>query len=123
MYFMHILLRNDRGKLLLILYFCWGRRGRDCMVCVKVCQWLATDRWFSSGPPPTDRHDKTEILLKVALNAIKQTNIQTHKLYFYISVKYYILELKLIISDTLKSGRNLSVSIGVVLELNVGVLL
>jgi len=63
------------------------------------------------------------ILLKVALNAIKQTNIQTHKLYFYISVKYYILELKLIISYTLKSGRNLSVSIGVVLELNVGVLL
>jgi hypothetical protein len=37
------------------------------------------DRWFSPGPPvastnKTDRHDITEILLKVALNTIKQTN-------------------------------------------------
>jgi hypothetical protein len=36
-------------------------------------------RWFSLGPPvsstnKTDRHDITEILLKVALNTIKQTN-------------------------------------------------
>jgi hypothetical protein len=39
----------------------------------KVCQWLTTCRWFSQGPPvsstnKTDRHDITEILLKVALN-------------------------------------------------------
>jgi hypothetical protein len=38
-----------------------------------------TGRWFSPGPPvsstnKTDRHDITEILLKVALNTIKQTN-------------------------------------------------
>jgi hypothetical protein len=38
-------------------------------------------KWFSSGPPvsstnKTDRHDITEILLKVALNTIKQTNKQ-----------------------------------------------
>ena len=38
-----------------------------------------TGRWFSPGPPVSstnkiDRHDITEILLKVALNAIKQTN-------------------------------------------------
>ena len=44
----------------------------------KVCQWLATGHWFSPGPPvsstnETDRHDITEILLKVALNTIKQT--------------------------------------------------
>jgi hypothetical protein len=44
----------------------------------KVCQWLATGRWFSLGPPvfstnKTDRHDITEILLKVALNTIRQT--------------------------------------------------
>jgi hypothetical protein len=37
-----------------------------------------TGRWFSPGPPvsatnKTDRHDITEILLKVALNTIKQT--------------------------------------------------
>ena len=43
----------------------------------KVCQWLATGRWFSLGTPvsstnKTDRHDITEILLKVALNTINQ---------------------------------------------------
>ena len=36
-------------------------------------------RWFSLGPPvsstnKTDRHDITEILLKVALDTIKQTS-------------------------------------------------
>jgi hypothetical protein len=41
--------------------------------------------WFSPGPlvsstNKTDRHDITEILLKVALNTIKQTNKQTNKL-------------------------------------------
>ena len=45
----------------------------------KVCQWLATGRWFSSDTPvsstnKTDCHDITEILLKVALNTIKQTS-------------------------------------------------
>jgi hypothetical protein len=44
-------------------------------------QWLATGRWFSPDPPvystnKTDRHDIAEILLKVALNTIKQTNKQ-----------------------------------------------
>ena len=48
-------------------------------LCDKVCQWLATGRWFSPGPPvsstnKTDHHDITEILLKVVLNTIKQTN-------------------------------------------------
>jgi hypothetical protein len=50
-------------------------------LCDKVCQRLATGRWFSAGPPvsstnKTDGHDITEILLKVALNTIKpnQTN-------------------------------------------------
>jgi hypothetical protein len=43
--------------------------------------------WFSLGPPvystnKTDRHDITEILLKVALNTIKQTN--KSKFSFYI---------------------------------------
>jgi hypothetical protein len=45
-------------------------------LCDKVCQWLATGRWFSPGPlfsytNKTNRHDITEILLKVALNTIK----------------------------------------------------
>jgi len=34
----------------------------------KVCQWLATGQWFSpvSSTNKTDRHDITEVLLKVA---------------------------------------------------------
>jgi hypothetical protein len=40
--------------------------------------WLATGQWFSLGPlvsftNKTEHHDITEILLKVALNTIKQT--------------------------------------------------
>jgi hypothetical protein len=43
----------------------------------QVCQWLATGQWFSSVTPvpstnKTDRHDITEILLKVALNQTNQ---------------------------------------------------
>ena len=48
----------------------------DAAVCDKVCQWLSTDRWFSpvSSTNITDRNDITEILLKVALITINQTN-------------------------------------------------
>jgi hypothetical protein len=49
----------------------------DTTLCDKVCQWLATGRWFSPGTlfsstNKTDRHDITEIVLKVALNTINQ---------------------------------------------------
>ena len=42
-------------------------------LCDKFCQWLATGRWFSHGPPvsstnKTDRHDITEMLLEMVLN-------------------------------------------------------
>ena len=52
---------------------------RCTALCDKVCQWLATGLWFSPGPPvsstnKTDHHDITEILLKVTLSIIKQTN-------------------------------------------------
>ena len=45
-------------------------RARCTTICDKVCQWLATGQWFSPGPPisstsKTDRHDITELLLKV----------------------------------------------------------
>jgi hypothetical protein len=45
---------------------------------------LLTSWWFSPGPlvsstNKTDRHNITEILLKVALNTIKQANKQTNK--------------------------------------------
>jgi hypothetical protein len=55
-------------------------RERCTALCDKVCQWLATGRWFSPCPPvsstnKTDRHDITEILLNVALNTIKPTKL------------------------------------------------
>jgi hypothetical protein len=43
--------------------------------------WLATGQWFFPGLPvtstnKTDRHEITEVLLKVALNTIKQKTIK-----------------------------------------------
>ena len=52
------------------------RRGVfNTILCDELCQWLAADRWFSPGTPVSstnkcDRHDTTEILLKVSVNAI-----------------------------------------------------
>jgi hypothetical protein len=52
------------------------RRGvLNTTLCDKICQSLAEGQWFSLGTPvssinKTDRHDITEILLKVALNTI-----------------------------------------------------
>jgi hypothetical protein len=51
----------------------WG--VLDTTLGEKVCQWDTVDRWFSIGTPvsftnKTDRHDITEILLKVVLNTI-----------------------------------------------------
>jgi len=42
-------------------------------LCDKVCQRLAAGRWFSpvSSTNKTDRHDITELLLKVALSTMK----------------------------------------------------
>ena len=50
-------------------------RARCTTLCDKVCQWHATGRWFSPCTPvsstnKTDRHNVTEMLLKVALNTI-----------------------------------------------------
>ena len=84
-----IIIRNG-AKTISLNYLCnqclsqlmlWVRISimtRCTTLCDKVCQWLAIGQWFSSGPPvfstnKTDRHDITEILLKVALNTIKQT--------------------------------------------------
>ena len=57
-------------------------RAKCTTLCDKVCQWIATGQWFSLDPPvsstnKTDRHDITEVLLKMALNTIKQTNQTT----------------------------------------------
>jgi hypothetical protein len=47
-----------------------------CILCDTFSHWLATGRWLSSvsSTNKTDRHDITEILLKVALNTINQAN-------------------------------------------------
>jgi hypothetical protein len=55
---------------------CSWRGVLDTTLCDKVCQWLATGRWFSPRTPvsstnKTDRHDIAKILLKVALNTIR----------------------------------------------------
>ena len=54
---------------------CSWRGALDTTLCDQVCQWLSTGWWFSpiSSTNKTDRHDITEILLKVALNTINQT--------------------------------------------------
>jgi hypothetical protein len=59
-------------------------------LCDKVCPWVATGLWFSPGTPvsstyKTDRHDITEILLKLTLNNIHLTLTQcshSHLLHF-----------------------------------------
>ena len=53
----------------------------DTTLCDKVYQWLATGTWFSPGTPvsstnKTDHQDITEIMLKVVLNTINQTNFK-----------------------------------------------
>ena len=56
----------------------------DTALCDEVCRSLAAGRWISSGTPvssinKTDRHDITDILLKVTLNTITLTLYQwTH---------------------------------------------
>jgi len=57
-------------------------RARCTTLCDKICQSLATGRWFSRDPPvfstnKTDNHDLTEILLNLALSTIKHTNKPT----------------------------------------------
>jgi len=47
----------------------------DATLCDKVCQLRAAGRWFSGGTPidKTERHDITEILLKIALNTKRKS--------------------------------------------------
>ena len=84
----------------------------DTTVCDKICQCLATGQRFSPDPPvssknKTDRHDITEILLKVVLNTIKQTNKPTNlslNINFYY---FYYFQMKLT-HETDTSGKILS---------------
>ena len=56
----------------------WG------ILCDRVCHWLVSDRWFSPGTlisstNKSDRHDITEILLKVTLNTKSPNSSSTYK--------------------------------------------
>ena len=67
------------------------RRGvLDTTLCDQVCYWLATGRWFSPGTTVSSTN-KTEILLKVALNTISHTCLseisQSSHSVRYLSVK------------------------------------
>jgi hypothetical protein len=50
-------------------------------LCDQVCLLIATGRWFSpvSSTNKTDRHDKAEILLKVAYNTINKRRTKKRK--------------------------------------------
>ena len=72
----------------LMLWIQISIRVRCITLCGKVCQWFATGRWFSLGPPvsstnKTDRHDITVILLKVALNTIKPNHLGKTRIPIY----------------------------------------
>ena len=61
------------------------RRG---VLDTTLCDQVATGRWFSPGTPisstnKADRHDRTEILLKVALNTIIIPITISHYKYLY----------------------------------------
>ena len=78
----------------------WVRIPLHTTLCYKVSQWLAAGRWLSPGTlvsstNKTDRHDITEILLKVALNTItltpnpiKVTNL-LNKLFNFLQISFY----------------------------------
>jgi hypothetical protein len=67
----------------------------DTTLCDKVCQWLATGRWFYLGTAVSsinkiDRYNITEILLKVALSTINQT--KPFSIMFIFKQKYQTYE-------------------------------
>jgi len=59
-------------------------RARCTTLCDKVGQWLEADRWFSLGPLVS--FSTTEIVLKVALNTIKQTKQTTSKSFITVDI-------------------------------------
>ena len=65
------------------------------ILCHNVCQWLATGRWFSPGTQVSstnkiDRHEITEMVLKVALNTITLTLLNIYILQLY-TLNYRII--------------------------------
>ena len=79
-------------------------RARCTTLCDKVYQWLATGRGFSPDPPvsptnKTDRHDIAEVLLKVALNTIKQANKLIEWSSYLLVVNYTLYVVWLVMSQ------------------------
>ena len=70
------------------------RRGvLDTTLCYKVCQLLVTGWWFTTGIPVSpinkiDRHDITEILLKVALNTINQPTNMIQDYFCFLNITF-----------------------------------
>ena len=89
-------------------------KARCTTLCDKVCQWLATVLWFSPGPPVSstnkiDRHNITEILLKVALNiyiilfrkyCLYMVYWFSGQIYFHNKIFSYVFHIKLLIFKT-----------------------
>ena len=87
-------------------------RARCTTLCDKGCQWLATGRWCCPGPPVSsinkiDRHDISEILLKVALKH-HQANNRTNIHIFIVYICTYIETTWIVIS---KSTHNFTSTI------------
>jgi hypothetical protein len=66
----------------------------DTTLCDKVCQWLSAGRWYSPGTPvsstnKTERHNITEILLKVTLNTINQPYISICKWVYFLDINCF----------------------------------
>ena len=77
-----------------------SRSWQGVQLCDKVCQWLETGRWCCPVPPVssinnTDRQDIAEILLKVVLNTIKQTNYCNVRCFEIVSLKMYTRQLEI----------------------------
>jgi len=83
--------RCNRYLSQLMLWFRLPLRARCAILGDKVCQWLAAGRWFSpvSSTNKTDRHDITEILLKVALNTKKPN--QPYLYQHLLTEKFYLV--------------------------------
>ena len=68
-----------------------GRGVLDTTLC-ELCQWLTIGQWFSPSTPVsstnnTDRHNITEILLKVVFNIVNKTK---RKVIFLVIQKTHI---------------------------------
>jgi hypothetical protein len=79
-----------------------------------LCHGHATGRWFSSGAlvsstNKTDRHDITEILLKVALNTINLTPSISMEVFFFRNKlhekKIYYLDMNMIDTEKYQHAR------------------